>query len=150
MIRVWLAMILAVSFVCAENGMIRYKSRYTVDETTKRLVEILREKGVTLFKVIDHAEGAKRIGSQLPPSRLVIFGNPKMGTPLMRCSPSIGLDLPQKMLVYENDSSEVMVTYNAPAYLFWRHNVPADCAPELQKKMSLVLEKFAKYAAGIE
>jgi uncharacterized protein (DUF302 family) len=144
-----LGLILLALALQAENGMISYKSRYSVDETTKRLVQILREKGVTLFKVIDHAEGAKSVGKKLRPMKLVIFGNPKMGTPFMQCSPTMGLDLPQKMLVYENNASEVMVTYNSPNYLFWRHSVDANCSAPLQKKMGTVLQKFAKYAAGI-
>lgn len=146
----WMILVLLVSFLQAENGMTGYKSRYNVDETTRRLVSILRENGVTLFKVIDHAENAKSIGKRLRPMKLVIFGNPKMGTPFMQCSPTMGLDLPQKMLIYENNASETMVTYNLPNYLFWRHNVDANCSSRLQKKMNAVLQKFAKYAAGIK
>ncbi|WP_456452623.1 DUF302 domain-containing protein [Hydrogenimonas sp.] len=144
-----LGLILLALALQAENGMISYKSRFSVDETTKRLVQVLREKGVTLFKVIDHAEGAASAGMKLRPMKLVIFGNPKMGTPFMQCSPTMGLDLPQKMLVYENNASEVMITYNSPNYLFWRHNVDANCSAPLQKKMGVVLQKFAKYAAGL-
>ncbi|WP_353662162.1 DUF302 domain-containing protein [Hydrogenimonas sp. SS33] len=133
----------------AGNGMIAYKSRYNVDETTKRLVAMLREKGVTLFKVVDHSDGAHSAGMQMKPMKLVIFGNPKMGTPLMQCAPTLGLDLPQKMLIYENNASETVVVYNSPKYLFWRHDVPETCAPGIQKKMGAVLQRFAKYAAGI-
>ena len=144
------ALALLLTFLHAENGLVSYQSRYSVDETAKRLVTILREKGVTLFKVIDHSEGAKRAGMKLRPTKLVIFGNPKMGTPLMQCSQSLGIDLPQKMLIYENNASKVIVTYNDPAYLMERHQVPGTCAPKLQKKMKMVLKKFAEYAAGIK
>ena len=148
--KTWMGLVLFFAILQAENGMIAYKSHYNVEETTKRLVEILREKGVTLFKVVDHAEGARDIGKKLRPMKLVIFGNPKMGTPFMQCSPTIGLDLPQKMLIYENNVSETTIVYNSPNYLFWRHNVDANCSPQLQKKMGAVLQKFAKYAAGLK
>ncbi len=143
----WLA--LAMVFLQAENGMITYKSHYNVDETTRRLVTILREKGVTLFKVIDHAEGARSVGKKLPPMKLVIFGNPKMGTPFMQCSPTMGIDLPQKMLIYDKNGSTYL-TYNSPKYLFWRHNIDGNCSKGLQQKMGAVLQKFAYYAAGID
>ncbi|WP_457596032.1 DUF302 domain-containing protein [Hydrogenimonas sp.] len=145
-----LLLLAAVLWLQAQNGMIRYKSRYDVDETTKRLVKLLREKGVTVFKVIDHAEGAARVGRKLAPMKLVIFGNPGMGTPFMECSPTMGLDLPQKMLVYRDESNATMVLYNAPAYLFWRHGIDANCSRPLQKKMAKALATFAKTAAGIE
>ncbi|RUM46015.1 MAG: DUF302 domain-containing protein [Hydrogenimonas sp.] len=142
--------VLLTTFVWAQNGMVTYKSRYNVDETTKRLVKVLRQKGVTLFKVIDHGEGANQANVTLPPSKLVIFGNPKMGAPLMACSPTLGLDLPQKMLIYQDPKGQTMVTFNATAYLFWRHSVPASCHLKLQKKMATALKGFAKYAAGVQ
>jgi uncharacterized protein (DUF302 family) len=146
--RKFLLAAMAVVWLQAENGMVTYESHFDVDETTKRLVKILRDKGVTLFKVIDHAEGARSVGKKLRPMKLVIFGNPKMGTPFMQCSPTIGLDLPQKMLVYEANGS-TYVTYNSPKYLFWRHGIDGNCSAPLQRKMGAVLQKFAKYAAGI-
>ncbi|WP_201352785.1 DUF302 domain-containing protein [Hydrogenimonas urashimensis] len=148
--RVWMVWLILFSIAAAENGVVTYKSRYSVDETTKRLVAIVREKGLTLFKVIDHAEGARRAGKKLRPMKLVIFGNPKMGTPFIQCSETMGLDLPQKMLIYENSAGKTMVAYNAPGYLFGRHNVGSDCARKLQEKMANALKKFAKQAAGVK
>lgn len=143
----FLTLFMALSY--AENGMISYTSHYNVEETTRRLVEGLRQKGVTVFKVIDHSEGARRVGLKLSPTRLVIFGNPKMGTPLMQCSRTIALDLPQKMLIYENGAGKTIVTYNDPRYLVERHGIDATCAPKVQSKMEKVMKKFAKYAAGL-
>jgi len=132
----------------AENGMVEYTSRYSVDETAKRLVHILRQKGVTLFKVIDHSDAAAGVGVKLRPTKLLIFGNPKMGAPLMACSQTLGIDLPQKMLIYEDEKGEVHALFNTKAYLMWRHDVDPDCAPGLQKKMGEALRRFAKYATG--
>ncbi len=147
--RIFLYVMLVAAFLMGgEKGMAHVKSRYSVDETTMRLVKALREKGVTLFKVIDHSDGARQAGMTLRPMKLVIFGNPRVGTPLMQCSPTLGLDLPQKMLVYENNASEVEIVYNSPVYLFWRHDVPETCAPQIQQKMKKVLDMFARRAAG--
>lgn len=87
---------------------------------------------------------------KLRPMKLVIFGHPKMGTPLIRCAPTIGLDLPQKMLIYEEDTNRTFVLYNSPKYLFWRHGVDVNCSAALQRKLEKVLQGLAKTAAGIE
>ena len=143
-----LLLLLGVCIFAAENGMGEYPSRYGVEETTKRLVEVLRRNGVTVFKVIDHAEGASSVGMKLRAAKLVIFGNPKIGTPLMQCSQTLGLDLPQKILVYEDEGGRVHALFNTKAYLMWRHGVEYDCSPALQKKMDAAVKKFAKYATG--
>ncbi len=141
-------MVFTAFLSAAENGMSGYVSRYGVEETTKRLVDILRKKGVTVFKIIDHSDGAASVGMKLRPTKLVIFGNPKIGTPLMQCSQTLGLDLPQKMLIYKDENGEVHAVFNTKAYLMWRHGVEPDCAPALQKKMDAAVKKFAKYATG--
>ncbi len=145
---VLLLLLIGTLVSAAQNGMAEYTGRYGVEETTKRLVKILREKGVTLFKVIDHSEGAAAAGMKLRPTKLVIFGNPKIGTPLMQCSQTLGLDLPQKMLIYEDENGSVHLVFNTKAYLMWRHDVSPDCAAEYQKKMDKAVKMFAKYAAG--
>ncbi|WP_457594766.1 DUF302 domain-containing protein [Hydrogenimonas sp.] len=147
--RVLLLLAASAAFLIgAENGMAEYTSRYSVDETAKRLVQILRKKGVTLFKVIDHSEAAAGVGVKLRPTKLLIFGNPKMGAPLMECSQTLGIDLPQKMLIYEDEAGKVHALFNTKAYLMWRHGVDPECAPKLQKKMGVALKTFARYATG--
>ncbi|WP_457593452.1 DUF302 domain-containing protein [Hydrogenimonas sp.] len=145
---VFVLLLMSAAVLAAENGMAGYVSRYGVEETTKRLVEILRKKGVTLFKVIDHSEGAAAAGLELRPAKLVIFGNPKIGTPLMQCSQTLGLDLPMKMLIYKDEKGVVHALYNTKTYLMWRHGIAPDCAAESQKKMDKAIKMFAKYATG--
>jgi uncharacterized protein (DUF302 family) len=97
-----------------------------VDETVARLTALLQEKGVKLFAVIDHSGEAAKAGLAMPPTKLLIFGSPKAGTPLMLASPSIAIDLPLKVLVAQDAAGTVLVSYNSPAYLQQRHNLPAD------------------------
>ncbi len=132
----------------AQNGMGGYTSRFDVEETTKRLVKIVRERGLTLFKVIDHSEGAANAGLKLKAAKLVIFGNPEVGAPLMQCSQTLGLDLPQKILVYEDENGNVQAIFNTKAYLMWRHDVGPECAAEYQRKMDKAVKFFARYATG--
>jgi uncharacterized protein (DUF302 family) len=108
------------------NGLLQIPSRYPVDETVKRLEAVLAEKGVRLFALIDHSGEAERVGMKMRPTKLLIFGNPKGGTPLMVAAPSLAIDLPLKALVAEDESGKVSVTYNSPEYLQQRHGVPDD------------------------
>lgn len=89
-----------------------------------RLEAAVRSKGQTVFARVDHAAGAARVGQQLRPTEVLIFGNPAGGTPLMVCSQSIGIDLPQKALVWQDESGQVLLAYNDPAYLARRHGAP--------------------------
>jgi uncharacterized protein (DUF302 family) len=114
-----------------------------VDETVQTLKDILQAKGVMLFAVVDHSGEAARAGMQMPNTKLVIFGNPKAGTPVMLASPSIALDLPLKILIAEDETGKVWVSYNSPQYLQERHGVPAD----LMKNLA-VIEGLAQAAAG--
>jgi uncharacterized protein (DUF302 family) len=109
-----------------DNGIVSKPSTHSVDETVAKLKGILQAKGVTLFALVDHSGEAEKVGMKMPPARLLIFGNPKGGTPLMLASPSIAIDLPLKILVAEDTAGRVWVSYNSPAYLKERHNLRED------------------------
>ena len=108
------------------NGISSLPSHHSVDETVARLTGLLEAKGVKVFAVIDHSGEAAKAGLAMPPTKLVIFGNPKAGTPLMLAAPSIAIDLPLKVLVAQDTAGNVSVSYNSPAYLQQRHMLPAD------------------------
>jgi len=95
-----------------------------VAQTVETLTAVLRAKGVTLFALVDHAGEAAKVGMTMPPTKLLIFGNPKAGTPLMLAAPSVAIDLPLKILVWEDGQGRVWLSYNSPAYLQERHGVP--------------------------
>ncbi|WP_203299291.1 DUF302 domain-containing protein [Marinobacter sediminum] len=128
----------------AADGLIVVKSNHSVAATADKLESVLGEKGMTVFNRIDHAAGAESVGEQLRPTELVIFGNPKVGTPLMRCSQSVAVDLPQKALVWEDEGGQVWLGYNDPAYLKARHGLD-DCDKVLDK-VSKALANFAQAA----
>jgi len=130
----------------AQDGMSIQKSNYSVQETTDRLERILTEKGLKIFEKVNHQNGAASVGMDLSPSVVLIFGNPKLGTPLMQCAPTVAIDLPQKMLIWENAEGEVQIGYNSADYLKSRHNIEG-CTQELQK-ISGALRNFAQSAAG--
>jgi uncharacterized protein (DUF302 family) len=109
-----------------KNGIVDIPSNHSVDQTVERLKDILQSKGVTLFAVIDHSEEAERVGMKMPPTKLLIFGNPKGGTPLMLAAPSAAIDLPLKILVWEDSRGKVWLSYNSPEYLQERHGLPKD------------------------
>src|SRR5271170_6131193 len=109
-----------------DNGMTHLPSRYSVPETLKRLESILQAKGVNIFARVDHSGEAEKARLKMRPTQLLIFGNPKGGTPLMVASPTLAIDLPLKALVWEDADGKVWVSYNAPEYLQKRHNVPAE------------------------
>ena len=111
---------------CAEakQGVIEIVSRYSVDETVNRVKEILQAKGVTLFALVDHSGEAENAGMKMRPTKLLIFGSPKAGTPLMLASPSLAIDLPLKILVAEAANGEAIVSYNSGEYLQARHGFP--------------------------
>ena len=128
----------------ADNGIISVKSSHEVKATADRLENMLKQKGMTVFIRINHAEGAQKVGKKLRPTELVIFGNPKVGTPLMQCSQSTALDLPQKALVWEDEKGQVWLSYNDPNYLVERHGI-TECA-EVIKKIEKALSNFVKAA----
>lgn len=125
-----------------ENGILRIPAAYSVDDTVSRLREILKANGVKLFTVVDHSGEAAAAGLRMPNTKLLIFGNPKGGTPLMLASPSAALDLPLKILVAEDSAGKTWISYNAPAFLQTRHNLPAELLPNIA-----VIETLAAKAA---
>ncbi len=122
------------------NGVISKPSNHSVEQTVDRLKSVLQSKGVTLFALIDHSGEAEKAGIQMPPTKLLIFGSPKAGTPLMLAAPSIAIDLPLKILVWEDGQGKVWVSYNSTAYLQQRHGVPE----ELLQTISVVETLAAK------
>jgi uncharacterized protein (DUF302 family) len=126
----------------ADNGILRAASKLSVDETVTRLQTILKSRGVKLFTIVDHSGEAASAGLKMPPTKLLIFGNPKAGTPLMLASHSVALDLPLKILVAEDAAGKVWISYNAPTYLQARHNLPLELLPNIA-----VIETLAAKAA---
>ena len=124
------------------DGLIDIPSNHSVDETVEKLKGILQAKGVTLFALVNHSGEAAKIGMKMRPTKLFIFGNPKGGTPVMLAAPSIAIDLPLKILIWEDAQGKVWVTYNSPAYLQKRHHVPAELLQNI-----VVVEALAKAAA---
>ena len=104
------------------DGMERLASGYSVEQTVQRLEAIFEAKGVTLFARVDHQAGAEKVGLALRPTVLLIFGNPKLGTPLMQCRQALAIDLPQKALIYEDANGKVWLAYNDLNYLRQRHD----------------------------
>src|SRR5215469_13780991 len=132
----------AVNPVKKKNGIVDVPSNHSVDETVERVKSILQSKGVTLFALIDHSGEAEKVGMKMPPTKLLIFGNPKAGTPLMLAAPSAAIDLPLKILIAEDAQGKVWISYNSPEYLKERHGLP----PELLANIAVVATLVAKAA----
>jgi len=111
------------SYVSAEEGVISVESKYSVKETADRFTSILEKKGLTLFARIDHQKNGASVNLELRETEVIIFGNPKAGTPLMQCSQQAGIDLPQKALVWKDVDNKVWLSYNNPEYIKQRHNI---------------------------
>jgi uncharacterized protein (DUF302 family) len=125
-----------------ENGIVRIPSRHSVVDTLAKLESMLQAKNVKLFAVIDHSGEAEKIGLTMPNTKLLIFGNPKGGTPLMLASPSVALDFPLKILIAEDSAGKVWISYNTPAFLQQRHHLPENLLPNIA-----VIEAFATNVA---
>ena len=110
----------------SDRGIIDTPSNHSVDETVEKLKGILQAKGITLFALVDHSGEVEKVGMKMPPTKLLIFGNPKAGTPVMLTAPSSAIDLPLKILIWEDAGRKVWVTYNSPVYLQERHSLPAE------------------------
>jgi len=121
-----------VNEVAKDNGMIQIVSDYSVEETVRRLEAAFAAKGLQVFAVVDHGGEAEKVGMTMRPTKVVIFGSPKAGTPLMVAAPSLAIDLPLKALVAEDAEGKVSVTYNSPEYLKQRHSVPEELIRNLE------------------
>jgi len=133
--RVWQLAVLLIGLALPasaagkkKNGIVDVRSNHSVDETVDRVKNILQSKGVTLFALIDHSGEAAKVGMKMPSTKLLIFGSPKAGTPLMLAAPSIAIDLPLKILVWEDAQGRVWLSYNSPEYLAERYGLPKDLA----------------------
>jgi uncharacterized protein (DUF302 family) len=124
------------------NGIVRKRSKFSVDEIQERLTRTLQAKGIDIFAIVDHSGEAKKVGLKMPPTKLVIFGSPKAGTPLMLAAPSIAIDLPLKILISEDDQGNSWVSYNSAEYLQQRHSVPSQLLQNIA-----VIETLAKAVA---
>jgi uncharacterized protein (DUF302 family) len=132
-----------VPMVPAKNkGIIDKPSNHSVDQTVEKLKGILQAKGVALFALVDHSGEAEKVGMKIRATKLLIFGNPKAGTPLMLATPSIAIDLPLKILIWEDTQGKVWVSYNSPTYLQERHGLP----PDLLQNIAVVETLAAKAA----
>ncbi len=135
----WPALLFVVSVLLAsealavqkEEGIVKIPSHHSVDQTVDELKTILQSKGVMLFALIDHSGEAEKVGLKMPPTKLLIFGNPKGGTPLMLASPSVAIDLPLKILIAEDSQGKVWISYNSPEYLKERHDLPQNLLPNI-------------------
>lgn len=136
----------ALSNVSAQEGMTNVPSLHDVATTMDRLEAIVKEKGMKVMARVDHSSNASKVDLELRPTQLLIFGNPKVGTPLMLCSQTIAIDLPQKMLVWQAEDGKVFLSFNDPAYLKSRHSTEG--CDEIFAKVSGALVNFAKAAAA--
>ena len=114
-----------------DNGIIHLSSPHTVLETLGRLEAVVQAKGIAILAMIDHSGDAAKAGIEMEPTKLLIFGNPKAGTPLMLASPSVAIDLPLKALVWQDKDGKVWLSYNSPAYLKQRHSIPDNLLPNI-------------------
>jgi len=108
----------------SSNGIVNIPSNHSVEQTVERLKAILQGKGINLFAFIDHSGEAAMLGISMPPTKLLIFGSPRAGTPIMLAAPSAAIDLPLKILIWEDNAGKVWLSYNSPAYLQQRHQFP--------------------------
>lgn len=147
-----LALLLCVPGVgAAQDGLLSVPSPHDVPTTVDRLVDALESKGLTVFARIDHGANADGAGLELGPTEVLLFGNPKLGTPLMRCAPTVAIDLPQRMLAFVDGAGDTRLAWNDPAWLAGRHGIDesGDCA-EVLATVSGALENFAKAATAAE
>jgi uncharacterized protein (DUF302 family) len=140
LILIALSILLIAIPVEAADGVINVSSTFNVKETADRMEGILKEKGMTIFNRIKHSDNAGKVGIELRDTELIIFGNPKVGSPLMKCQQSVAIDLPQKAVIWEDDKGKAWISYNDPRYLEKRHNITG-CEE--------VISKIEKALAGI-
>ena len=126
-----------------ENGIVTMPSNHSVEETLNKLQALLEVKGISIFALIDHSGEAEKVGMHMPPTKLLIFGNPKGGTPMMLAAPSLAIDLPMKILIAEDRLGKVWVSYNRADYLADRHGLPGESRQNL-----VVIESLAAAVTG--
>jgi uncharacterized protein (DUF302 family) len=143
-LAILVVLIMSVQVYAAE-GMIDVKSSFGVKETGDRLENVLKEKGMTIFNRVKHSDAAKKEGVELRETEIIIFGNPKVGSPLMKCQQSVAIDLPQKALIWKDSEGNVWISYNTPRYLMERHNI-SNC-DEVISKIEKALAGISKAAA---
>src|SRR6202046_4598546 len=120
-----------------EEGIVKIPSHHSVNETVEKLKTILKSKGVALFALVDHSGEAEKVGLKMPPTKLLIFGNPKAGTPVMLAAPSAAIDLPLKILVAEDAQGRVWISYNSPEDLRERQGLPETLVPNIAAAQAL-------------
>lgn len=140
-----LVVLLTTNSLYSAEGVINVKSSFGVKETGDRLESILKEKGMTIFNRINHSKAAKETGIELRETELIIFGNPKVGSPLMKCQQSVAIDLPQKALIWKDSEGNTWISYNDPGYLKKRHDL-SKCE-EVLSKIEEALAVIVKAAA---
>ncbi|SDE85532.1 DUF302 domain-containing protein [Rhodospira trueperi] len=131
------AAVSAPALAADENGLVRLRSPHSVEDTMARLKAAIEEKGITIFADINHGANAAAMDLEMPATHLLIFGSPKIGAPLMRANPAIGIDLPIKVVAWEDADGQTWLAYNDPAYLAERHGLPADMKPFRGMAMNL-------------
>ncbi len=141
-----LILILTASPILAAEGLIDVSSTFNVAETATRLESILKEKGMTIFTRIQHSQSAEKVGIELRATELIVFGNPKVGSQLMKCQQSVAIDLPQKALIWEAKNAQVWISYNDPRYLAKRHDISG--CDEVISKIEKALAGITKAAAN--
>ena len=150
-IRRFSYLMVSCSFVAtaayASDGMITVKSAGNVEQTTQRLESVLSEKGAVVVATVDHAAAATKVGMKLRPTRVVIFGNPKAGTPLMQCAQTMGIDLPQKALIWEDDKGQTWIAYNDVKYLAKRHDI-GNCGGAVESNAKALQGIVSQAASG--
>jgi len=129
----------------AADGVINVASNHSVEQTANKLEKVLLSKGMKVFTRVKHSEGAKSVGININPTELIIFGNPKVGSPLMKCAPTVAIDLPQKAVIWQDAKNKVWISYNDPAYLKKRHNIQG--CDKVLAKVSGALSKLTGAAA---
>ena len=135
-----LATLFTLAISSMASGIVNVSSDFSVKETAERMETILKKKGMKIFNHINHSQGASSVGITLRDTELIIFGNPKVGSPLMKCQQTVAIDLPQKALIWEDENQKVWISYNDPKYLALRHDL---------KGCEKVLGKVEKALAGI-
>lgn len=143
--HLWVALSMALSTsALAGDGLTSIKSDFSVTQSADRFEKILNKKGLTVFARINHSANASKVNLKLAPTEVVIFGNPKVGTPLMQCSKTVAIDLPQKALFWQDQTGQAWVSYNEPAHLKARHNIQG--CDKVINKISNVLNKLSHAA----